>query len=120
MMVGSTFSYSNVHKVLDDNSKYYREYGYGCKRINQGYASECSIINKEPNANATRFFELIKDFDEPLWDWCINHNILSVVAYCTTLKMHIWPSAKPMSMLRINPESDGERLLSHIENWDTS
>jgi hypothetical protein len=36
------------------------------------------------------------------------------------LKMHIWPSAKPMSMLRINPESDGERLLLHIENWDTS
>jgi hypothetical protein len=55
-----------VHKVLDDHSKYYREYGYGCKRINQGYASECSIINKEQNANATRFFELIKDFDEPL------------------------------------------------------
>jgi hypothetical protein len=43
-----------------------------------------------------------------------------VVAYCTTLKIHIWPSAKSMSMLHINPESDGERLLSHIENWDTS
>jgi hypothetical protein len=66
IMVESTFSYSNVHKVLDDNSKYYREYGYGCKRMNQGYASECSIIDKEPNANAARFFELIKDFDEPL------------------------------------------------------
>ena len=66
MMVGSTFSYSNVHKVLDDNSKYYREYGYGCKRMNQSYASECSIIDKEQNTNAARFFELIKDFDEPL------------------------------------------------------
>jgi hypothetical protein len=36
------------------------------------------------------------------------------------LKMPIWPSAKPISMLRINPESEGERLLSLIENWDTS
>jgi hypothetical protein len=27
---------------------------------------ECSIIDEEPNANATRFFDILKDFNEPL------------------------------------------------------
>ena len=66
MMDGSTFGYSNMYNVLDDNSKYYREYGYGCKRMNRSYASECSIIDEEPNTNAARFFKLVKDFDGPL------------------------------------------------------
>jgi hypothetical protein len=34
--------------------------------MNQDYASECSIINKKPNADTTRFFKLLKDFNEPL------------------------------------------------------
>jgi len=35
-------------------------------RINQSYADECSCVDEEPNTNAPRFFELLKDFDEPL------------------------------------------------------
>jgi hypothetical protein len=32
----------------------------------QGDASECSIINEEPNADASKFFDLLKDFYELL------------------------------------------------------
>jgi len=35
-------------------------------RMNQGNASQCPIVEKEPNADATRFFDLLKDSDEPL------------------------------------------------------
>jgi hypothetical protein len=31
--------------------------------MNQGYAGECSIMDEESNADATRFFEILKDFD---------------------------------------------------------
>jgi len=34
--------------------------------MNQGYVSECSIVNEESNAGATRFFEVLKDSDKPL------------------------------------------------------
>jgi hypothetical protein len=34
--------------------------------MNQGYVSKCSIIDEKPNADAIRFFDLLKDFDEPL------------------------------------------------------
>jgi len=49
-------------------------------RMNQGYAGQCSIIDEEPNADATKFFYLLKDYDELLWDGCTNHDKLSVVA----------------------------------------
>ena len=49
-------------------------------RMNQGNASQCSIIEEEPNADATRFFDLLKDFDEPLWDKYTNHSKLSTIA----------------------------------------
>jgi hypothetical protein len=42
--------------------------------MNQSVGDGCSIVN------ATGFFYLLKNFDEPLWDGCINHNKLSVVA----------------------------------------
>jgi len=48
--------------------------------MNQDYAGKCSSIDKEPNADIIRFFKLLKDFDESLWDDCINHNKLSIVA----------------------------------------
>jgi len=35
-------------------------------RINQGHASQYSIVDEEHNANTTRFFDLLKDSDEPL------------------------------------------------------
>jgi hypothetical protein len=35
-------------------------------KMNQCYAGECSISDEELNADATRFFELLKDFNESL------------------------------------------------------
>jgi hypothetical protein len=35
-------------------------------RMNQGYAGECLIIYEEPNVDTTMFFDLLKDFNEPL------------------------------------------------------
>ena len=35
-------------------------------RMNQDNARECSIVDKEPNTNATNFFYLLKDYKEPL------------------------------------------------------
>jgi hypothetical protein len=55
-------------------------------RMNQGNVSQCPIVEEEPNADATRFFYLLKDSDEPLWDDCTNHSKLSVVAEVFTIK----------------------------------
>ena len=41
---------------------------------------------REPNANAVRFFDLLKDFEKPLWDGCTNHSKLSAVAQVFTIK----------------------------------
>ena len=35
-------------------------------RINQSNVSRFPIVEEEPNANAARFFDKLKDFDEPL------------------------------------------------------
>jgi hypothetical protein len=66
MMVGLTSSCSNVHRVIDENSNPYRSMIMNVIGMNQGYANECSIIDEEPNADATRFFDLLKDYDKPL------------------------------------------------------
>jgi len=55
-------------------------------RMNQGNVSQYPIIEEEPNADTTRFFDLLKDFDEPLWDGCMNHSKLLVVAQVFTIK----------------------------------
>ena len=34
--------------------------------MDQGNAKQCPIIEEEPNADVTRFFDLLKDIDEPL------------------------------------------------------
>jgi hypothetical protein len=49
-------------------------------RMNHGYVSKCSIVNEEPNTGGTRFFEVLKDSDKPLWGGCTNHSKLSIVA----------------------------------------
>jgi len=41
--------------------------------------------DKEPNADATKVFGLLKYYDEPLWNECTNHNKLSVIAYVFTI-----------------------------------
>jgi hypothetical protein len=37
--------------------------------MNQGNVSQCPIIEEEPNADATRFFDLLKDSNEPFMGW---------------------------------------------------
>jgi hypothetical protein len=65
-MVDLTSNSSNMHEVVDDNSNHYRSMVIDALRMNQGYASECSIVDEEPNAQAIRFFELLKDSDKLL------------------------------------------------------
>ena len=55
-------------------------------RMNQDYADECLIVDEKPNIDIARFFEVLKDFDEPLWDEGINHNKLLVIAQVFTIK----------------------------------
>jgi hypothetical protein len=85
-MVESTSSSSNVHEVVDDNSNPYRNMVMDAMRMNQGYIGQCSIIDKETNVDMTRFFDFLKDFNEPLWDGCIIHSKLSSVAQVFTVK----------------------------------
>jgi hypothetical protein len=58
-----TFSASNVHGVVDDNNNSYRNMVMDMMKMNQDHVGECPIIDEEPDANATRFFDLLKDFD---------------------------------------------------------
>jgi len=75
-VVESTSSASNVHEVVNDNSNPYRNMVMDSMRMNEGNVSQYPIIDEEPNANATRFFDLLKDSDEPLWDGCTNYSKL--------------------------------------------
>jgi hypothetical protein len=65
-MVGSTSSASNVHGVVNDNSNPYKNMVMDAIRMNQGNISQCLIVEEEHNADATSFFYLLKDSDEPL------------------------------------------------------
>jgi hypothetical protein len=75
-----------VHGVANDNSNPYRNMVMDAMRMNQGNVSQCSIVEEEPNADAIRFFDLLKDSDEPLWNGCTNHSKLLVVAQVFTIK----------------------------------
>jgi len=79
-VVGSTSSASNVHEAANNNTNPYRNMVMDAMRMNQGNVSQCPIIKEEPNGDATRFFDLLKDFDELLWDGCTNHSKLLAVA----------------------------------------
>jgi len=85
-VVGSTSSASNVHEVANDNTNPYWNMVMDAMRMNQGNVSQCPIIEEEPNADATRFFDLLKDSDEPLWNDYMNHSKLSVVVQVFTIK----------------------------------
>jgi hypothetical protein len=85
-VVGSISSASNVHEVVNDNSNPYRNMVIEAMRMNQGNVGQCPIVEEEPNADATRFFDLLKDYDEPLWDGYMNHSKLSAVAQVFTIK----------------------------------
>jgi len=84
-VVGSTSSASNVHEVANDNTNPYRNMVMDAMRMNQGNVSQYPILKEEPNADAARFFYLLKDSDEPLWDGCTNHSKLSVIAQVFTI-----------------------------------
>jgi hypothetical protein len=60
-MVGLTSSSSNVNKVVDNNSNPYRNIVMDAMRMNQGCAGQCPIVDKESNADAAEFFDLLKD-----------------------------------------------------------
>jgi hypothetical protein len=75
-----------VHVVANDNSNPYKNMVIDAMRMNQGNGSQCPIIEEEPNADATRFFDLLKDSDVPLWDGCMNHSKLSAIAQVFTIK----------------------------------
>jgi hypothetical protein len=52
-------------------------------RMNQCFSSEGSFnifLDEKSKIDATRFFELLKYYDEPLWDGCKIHNKLSVIS----------------------------------------
>jgi len=66
-VVGSTSSASNMHEVGNENSNPYRNMVMDAMRMSEGNASEFPNIEEEPNADAARFFDLLKDSDEPLW-----------------------------------------------------
>jgi hypothetical protein len=82
----STSCSSNVHGVVDDNSNPCMNMVIDTMRKNQGYANECSIVDKEPNANATSFFNLLKNCGKSLLDGFINYSKLSIVAHVFTIK----------------------------------
>ena len=84
-VVGSTSSASNVHETTNDNTNPYRNMVMDAMRMNQGNVSQCPIV-EEPNADVARFFDLLKDSDEPLWDGCTNHSKLWAVAQLFTIK----------------------------------
>jgi hypothetical protein len=85
-VVRSTSNASNVHEATNDNTNTYKNMVMDAIRMNQGNVSQCPIVEEEPNADAARFFDLLKDSDEPLWDGYTNHNKLSVVAQVFTIK----------------------------------
>jgi len=85
-VVGSTSSASNLQGVANDNSNPYKNMVIDAMRMNQGNVSQCPIVEEEPNADTVKFFDLLKDCDEPLWDSCTNHSKLSVVAQMFTIK----------------------------------
>ena len=45
-----------MHGAEDDNNNRYRSMVIDVMKMNQDYASECSIIDEELNADTTRFF----------------------------------------------------------------
>ncbi|KAL9362689.1 hypothetical protein Peur_045474 [Populus x canadensis] len=85
-VVGSTSSASNMHEVENKNSNPYRNMVMDAMRMSEANVRECPIVEEEPNADAARFFDLLRDSDEPLWDGCTNHSKLSAVAQVFTIK----------------------------------
>ena len=76
------------HQSFDRVSNSYRNIVMDVMRMNKGHASQCLIIDEESNANAVKFFDLLKDSDEPLWDGCTNHSKLLVIEHVFTIMLN--------------------------------
>ena len=85
-MVGSMFSSSYVHGVVDENNNSYRNMIMDAMRMNKNYSGEYLIIDEKQKCKRNLVFYLLKDSDKPLWDECTNHNKLSVVTQVFTVK----------------------------------
>jgi len=68
-VVGSTSNASNMHEVGNENSNPYRNMVMDAMRMNQGNVSQCPIVEEEPNADAARFFDLLKDSRQTIMGW---------------------------------------------------
>ena len=91
-MVGSTFISNNVYEVVDDNSNPYKSIIMDTMRINLSYAGKCSSVDEEQNVDAFRFLELLKDFNEPFYDRCMNYFKLLFITHVFTIKSDHWLS----------------------------
>jgi len=60
-MIESTFSANNKYGVVDDNSNPYKDMIMNVMGMNQCYVGQYSIIDEELNADATKFFDFLKD-----------------------------------------------------------
>ena len=60
-MIESISSASNKYEVVDDNSNPYKDMIMNVMRMNQDYVGQYSIIDEEPNADAIKFFDFLKD-----------------------------------------------------------
>jgi hypothetical protein len=65
-MIELTSSFNNVHGVVDDNNNCYRRMIIDAITLNQCDAGECLIIDEKLNADACRFFDILKYSDELL------------------------------------------------------
>jgi hypothetical protein len=66
-MVGSTSSSRNIHGFVNDNNNSYRSMVMDAMRMIRDYPGEesCNIpLDEEPNINAAKFFDFLKDLDE--------------------------------------------------------
>jgi hypothetical protein len=52
-----------MHEVGNENNNRYRNMVMDAMRMSEGNASEFPNIEEEPNADAARFFDLLKDSD---------------------------------------------------------
>jgi hypothetical protein len=45
-----------VHRVTNDNNNPYKNMVMDAMRMNQGNASQCLLVEEEPNTDVTKFF----------------------------------------------------------------
>jgi hypothetical protein len=58
-----------MHEVGNENSNPYRNMVMDAMRMSEGNASEFPNVEEEPNVDAARFFDMLKDYDEPFMEW---------------------------------------------------